>query len=366
MMSWSMQPSVRSLTCLAILHLLVTQIALTADAFQGISYQVRNIVQSTAVIGSTSFILYSSRPPTANRPKVGGGPPRNNNNKRYQGKQQQKTDGKDPNRPMMNEEITFNELRVVTPSPNGKDVALGIMSRAEVLEKAKELGGLDVIVINEGSVPPVCKIVDYSKYKYSLEKKAKEVKKNSKASELKEIKMSYKIDIHDYDVRKKSATKFIKQGNRVKCTVMFRGREMQHDKLGFELLDKLASELDSLCIQEGRPKREGRNLSLMLSPKPEVLRAVNDARKAAKKAKVKSTSTSSETGNDEDDDDDDDDDINMEDDEDYDDDDEDYDDDNDDDDEKATIAVSVGAGSGKAPPKKEKTLEDILGTTDYL
>ena len=99
--------------------------------------------------------------------------------------------------------------------------------------------------------------------------------------------MSYKIDVHDYDVRKKSASKFLKQGNRVKCTIMFRGREVQHDNLGIELLGRLAQDLDEICLREGRPKREGRNLSLILTPRPEVMKAVSDVRRAEEKAKKK-------------------------------------------------------------------------------
>ena len=188
-------------------------------------------------------------------------------------------------KPPMNEEITAQELRVVTPSPGGKDEALGIMSREEAMQKAKDLGGLDLIMVNDKSDPPVCKIVDYSKYRYMQEKKAKEIKKNSKANEVKEVKMSYKIDVHDYDVRKKNAVKFIKQGNRVKATIMFRGREVQHDKLGYELLDKLAADMEDICVREGKAKREGRNLSLILGPRAEVLKAVNEGRKMQDKAK---------------------------------------------------------------------------------
>ena len=190
-------------------------------------------------------------------------------------------------KPPMNDEIQDGELRVVTPNPKGKDEPLGIMSRDEALAKAKELGGLDLILVNPSSKPPVCKIVDYSKYRYMQEKKAKEVKKNSKATEIKEVKMSYKIDVHDYSVRKKNASKFLNQGNRVKCTVMFRGREVQHDKLGYELLDKLSEDLEKICVREGKAKREGRNLSLILSPRPEVLKAVNENRKAEERAKKK-------------------------------------------------------------------------------
>lgn len=190
-------------------------------------------------------------------------------------------------KPPMNDEIQAGELRVVTPNPKGKDEPLGIMSRDDALAKAKEMGGLDLILVNANSDPPVCKIVDYSKYRYMQEKKAKEIKKNSKASELKEVKMSYKIDVHDYGVRKKNALKFLNQGNRVKCTVMFRGREMQHDKLGYELLEKLAQDMEDICVKEGRPKKEGRNLSLIVSPRAEVLKQVNENRRAEEKAKKK-------------------------------------------------------------------------------
>lgn len=194
----------------------------------------------------------------------------------------------------MNEEIKYDQVRVsipdYTPTSSGKpakDQILGVMSKAEALAKAKELGGLDVILINENSDPPVVKIVDYSKFRYEKEKKAKELKKNSKGTEIKEIKMTYKIDVHDYGVRIKNASKFIQQGNRVKCTVQFKGREVQHDKLGFDLLNKMAEEMNKICIMEGKPKREGRNLSCILSPRPEVTKAVNDKKRATEKEKKK-------------------------------------------------------------------------------
>eukprot|EP00594_Rhizosolenia_setigera_P017250 CAMPEP_0178965552 /NCGR_PEP_ID=MMETSP0789-20121207/16376_1 /TAXON_ID=3005 /ORGANISM="Rhizosolenia setigera, Strain CCMP 1694" /LENGTH=243 /DNA_ID=CAMNT_0020650611 /DNA_START=407 /DNA_END=1139 /DNA_ORIENTATION=- len=180
----------------------------------------------------------------------------------------------------MNDEIEYDELRVTTPNAKGKDEPLGIMSKADALAKAKELGGLDLILINKNSDPPFVKLWK--------EKKAKELKKNSKASELKEVKMSYKIDSHDYNVRVKAATKFLMQGNRVKCTVMFKGREIQHDKLGQELLVKLSEDMQDICTMEGRPKREGRNLSAFMSPKAEVIKKVNEKRRAADKAKKRS------------------------------------------------------------------------------
>ena len=247
----------------------------------------------------------------------------------------------DANRPVMNGEITATQLRVITPNPKGKDEALGIMSRDEALQLAATMGGLDLILVNNNSDPPVCKIVDYSKYRYMLEKKAKEVKKNSKASELKEIKMSYKIDVHDYDVRKNSCAKFLKQGNRVKCTVMFRGREVQHDKLGFELLAKLAQELDDICVREqGRPQREGRNLSWILTPRPEVLKLVNEQRRAMDKAKKQKKLSSLQQSEEEDDE----------------------DDDEDDDDDDNTTAETTP----EAKVRVEKTLEELLGTDEYL
>lgn len=188
----------------------------------------------------------------------------------------------------MNREIDAAELRVVTVSTSGgKDEPLGVMKKDEALALAKEMGGLDLILVNQHSDPPVCKIADYSKYRYMKEKKAKEVKKNSKATEIKEVKMSYKIDVHDYDVRKKNAIKFLNQGNRVKCTVLFRGREVQHDKLGFELLEKLTVELENVAMREAKPKREGRNLALILSPRPEVLKLRADNKRAEEKAKKK-------------------------------------------------------------------------------
>ena len=191
--------------------------------------------------------------------------------------------------PPMNDEITATELRVTTPNERGvgKDTLLGIMSLAEARARAREMGNLDLILMNAHSDPPVCKIADWSKYRYSQEKKAKELKKNSKATEIKEIKMSYKIDVHDYGVRMKNALKFLNQGNRVKCTVQFRGREVQHDKLGFDLLDKLALDLEDLANREGRPKREGRNLSLILSPRAELLKSIADKRRNEEKEKKK-------------------------------------------------------------------------------
>ena len=188
-------------------------------------------------------------------------------------------------KPPMNDEIKFDQVRVNVQNKDGKDEPLGILSKSDALDKAKELGGLDLILINNNSDPPVCKIVDYSKYRYELEKKRKEKAKNSKATEMKEVKMSYKIGTHDYDVRLKAAKKFLKQGNRVKATVMFRGREVQHDNLGVDLLVRLADDLEEICNMDGRPKREGRALGAILTPRAEVVKSLNDAKRKKEKDK---------------------------------------------------------------------------------
>ncbi len=195
-------------------------------------------------------------------------------------------------KPPMNDEIKHSEVRVNVATKDGKDEPLGILSRADALAKAKEMGGLDLILINANSDPPVCKIVDYSKYRYAQEKKRKEKAKNSKATEIKEVKMSYKIGDHDYTVRLKAATKFIKQGNRVKATVQFRGREIQHDSLGFELLERLADDLEDLANMEGKPRREGRSIGAILSPTPEVVKSINDAKRQKEKEKKKAKAAS--------------------------------------------------------------------------
>ena len=194
--------------------------------------------------------------------------------------------------PPMNTQIQQNELRVTVATADGKDEPLGVMSKTEALAKAQELGGLDLILINANSDPPVCKIVDYSKYRYAQEKKRKEKAKNSKATEIKEVKMSYKIGGHDYDVRMKAASRFIKQGNRVKLTVQFKGREVQHDRLGVELMEKLAKDLEEICIMEGKPRREGRSLGAILSPKPEVVKAINVAKRLREREKKKAKAES--------------------------------------------------------------------------
>ena len=127
--------------------------------------------------------------------------------------------------------------------------------------------GLDLVEISPTAKPPVCKIMDYGKYRYELEKRAKEAKKKQHTVEVKEIKIRYKIDVHDYNVRIKSIKKFLQSGNKVKIAVMLRGREMQHSELAFNLAKRFLEDLaDEPMTVEKSPAMEGRNVILILAP----------------------------------------------------------------------------------------------------
>lgn len=162
----------------------------------------------------------------------------------------------------INEEIRDKEVRVI-----GADGAqLGIMSSAAALEIA-EGKDLDLVKIAPGSNPPVCKIMDYGKFRFEQLKKEKEAKKNQHVVEVKEIRMSPSIDTNDFNTKIKNAMKFLKDGNRVKVTVRFRGREMAHTSLGADLLKKFGSDCAELATVAKDAKLEGRNMSMFLSPK---------------------------------------------------------------------------------------------------
>lgn len=161
-----------------------------------------------------------------------------------------------------NERIRFPKIRVID-SEGGQ---LGIITPKEALAVAREKN-LDLVLVSETADPPVCKIMDYGKYKYEQDKKQKEAKKKQHNADVKEVKMRYKIDKHDYDVRVKNAQRFLKSGDKVKATVSFRGREIQHSNLAEELLRRMASDLEDVAEIQQSPKREGRNMMMMLSPK---------------------------------------------------------------------------------------------------
>ena len=164
--------------------------------------------------------------------------------------------------PNINERIKYPQLRVV--DSDGKQ--LGVIDRLNALEIASQRE-LDLVLVSEKANPPVCRIMDYGKYKFEQEKKAKEARKKSHQTEVKEVKMRYKIDKHDYDVRIGQATKFLKSGDKVKCTVIFRGREIQHSNLAETLLLKMANDLEEQSEVQQKPKREGRNMIMFLSPR---------------------------------------------------------------------------------------------------
>ncbi len=126
---------------------------------------------------------------------------------------------------------------------------------------------LDLVVVSANQAPPVAKILDWGKYKYETEKRAKEAKKKQHTIDIKEVKMRYKIDVHDYEVRLKAAKKFLASGNKVKVVVMLRGREMQHSHLAMDLITKFQNEFSEDNIQiEKKPQIEGRNVIMILAP----------------------------------------------------------------------------------------------------
>ena len=174
---------------------------------------------------------------------------------------QSRGSGKD--KPLINERIRAREVRLIDENGNNH----GIVPTSQALKMAEE-ADLDLVVISPNQAPPVAKILNYGKYKYELEKKAKEAKKKQHVIDIKEVKVRYKIDTHDYEVRLKSIRKFISQGNKVKLVVMLRGREMQHSSLAMDLANRFITDLadDSISVEK-KPMIEGRNVTTWLAPK---------------------------------------------------------------------------------------------------
>lgn len=162
----------------------------------------------------------------------------------------------------MNERIRSAEVRLI----DDEGINRGIVSTKEALAMAYEKE-LDLVVMNANQAPPVAKIINYGKFKYEQDKKAKEAKKKQRTAEVKEVKIRYKIDTHDYQVRIKNIQKFISQGNKVKVAIMLRGREMQHTNLAFDLAQRFIDDLKEFPITvEKQPMLEGRNVTLYLGP----------------------------------------------------------------------------------------------------
>ena len=163
----------------------------------------------------------------------------------------------------INEEIIDKEVRLIDDEGN----QLGIMSAEEALKIATERE-LDLVKIAPGSNPPVCRIMDYGKFRFEQAKKEKEAKKNQRVIEIKEIRMSPSIDTNDLNTKLKNAQKFLADGDRVKVSVRFRGREMAHTEIGEVLLKEFASKCSEVANLDKAPKLEGRSMSIFLSPKP--------------------------------------------------------------------------------------------------
>ncbi len=165
----------------------------------------------------------------------------------------------------INEEIRARDVRVVDQEGN----QLGIMSLRDAMKLSEERR-LDLVEIAPQARPPVCRIMDFGKHKYEQSKKDKEAKKKQKVINVKEIKMRPNIETHDYNVKVKNAVRFLKDGDKVKAVIIFRGREIVHPALGQQLLEKMAAELEELAIVERQPKLEGKNMIMILAPKNDV------------------------------------------------------------------------------------------------
>ena len=163
--------------------------------------------------------------------------------------------------PRVNEQITASQVRLI--SSNGEQ--LGILTTREALIQAED-EGFDLVEVSPDAKPPVCKIIDYGKLKYKEQKSKKEAKKKQKTIEVKEIKMRPGIDTHDYNVKIKALSKFIGGGNKVKVSMRFKGREMEHQNLGFDLLKKLTTEVEEYAKVEVPPKFEGKQIMMILVP----------------------------------------------------------------------------------------------------
>ena len=162
----------------------------------------------------------------------------------------------------LNEEICDKEVRLI--GSDGEQ--LGIMAPSDALRIADEKG-LDLVKISPNAVPPVCKLMDYGKFRFEQTKREKEARKNQRVVEIKEVRMSPSIDVNDFNVKLRNVQKFLSEGNRCKVTVRFRGREMAHTNIGQELLLKFAQECGETAVMDKPPKLEGRHMSIFLSPK---------------------------------------------------------------------------------------------------
>ncbi|TMJ69488.1 MAG: translation initiation factor IF-3 [Alphaproteobacteria bacterium] len=169
---------------------------------------------------------------------------------------------REPAGPRMNEDIRVREVRLIDHT--GTNV--GVVATTDALAKAVE-AGLDLVEISPDANPPVAKILDYGKYKYQEQKKAAEARKKQKVVEIKEIKMRPSIDDHDYDVKMRSIRRFFEEGDKVKVTLRFRGRELAHQELGWQVLQRVKADTEPISKVESEPRMEGRQMVMVLAPR---------------------------------------------------------------------------------------------------
>ena len=165
----------------------------------------------------------------------------------------------------INEEIRIREVRVTSASGE----QLGIMATRDALRMAEEQH-LDLVEVAPKAKPPVCRIMDFGKYRYEQQKREKEAKKKQKIVTIKEVKLRPNIEQHDFDVKLKNALRFLEEGNKVKVTIMFRGRELSHPELGREVLNRVSAQLKELVSIERDAKLEGKNMTMILAPKAQT------------------------------------------------------------------------------------------------
>jgi translation initiation factor IF-3 len=164
--------------------------------------------------------------------------------------------------PRVNDEISAQNIRLI--DAEGEQV--GVVSRDDALNRAFAVG-LDLVEISPNAEPPVCKILDYGKFKYEIQKKKAEAKKKQKVIEIKEIKVRPNIDDNDYDIKMRAVRRFLEDGDKVKVTLRFRGRELAHQDLGAKVLDRIRDEVADLAKVEQFPKMEGRQMIMVIAPR---------------------------------------------------------------------------------------------------
>ena len=164
--------------------------------------------------------------------------------------------------PLSNEDITSADVQLIDAEGENR----GIVNTREALAEAQEQG-LDLVLISPNAVPPVAKMLDLGRFKYAAQKKAAEARKKQKVIEVKEVQLRPNFDTHDYETKMKAVQRFLDEGDRVKVTMRFRGREMAHQELGMQLLIKVREQMDAIAKVESQPRSEGRQMVMVLAPK---------------------------------------------------------------------------------------------------